>query len=56
MGEIKGIGARVCERGLSARAGGVARMVVARFCSSDVEVSGVLLWVSVGFGFGLGGF
>jgi|UniRef100_A0A2N9GRT5 hypothetical protein len=42
--------------GLSARAGGVARMVAARFYSGDVEVSGVLLWVFVGFGFGLGGF
>ncbi|GMY36569.1 hypothetical protein FCV25MIE_31811 [Fagus crenata] len=70
MGEIKAIGARGCERGgLSARAGGVARMVATRFCSSNVEVTGVLLWVlvagwglgvlmrvSVGFGFGLGGF
>ncbi len=52
MGEIKAIGARCCERGLSARAGGVARMLAARFCSGDVEVSGVLLWVLVaGWGF-----
>ena len=65
MGEIKAIGARGCERG-----GGCRReLVAAQFCSSNVKVTGVLLWVlvagwglgvlmrvSVGFGFGLGGF
>ncbi len=50
MGEIKAIGARGCKRGGCWReqgAGGVVRMVVARFCSGNVEVSGVLLWVLV---------
>jgi hypothetical protein len=47
MGEIKAIGARGCERGGCRR-----ELVAARFCSGDVEVSGVLLWVLVaGWGF-----
>ena len=54
---------------VAVRAGGGARMVAARFCSGNVEVTGVLLWVvvagwglgflmrvSVGVGFGLDGF